>query len=62
MSDLVSLPNLSEEGLATYLKAVEAVNASHINLILDKLSSAQRKTDFSRALESELSSVSMPTN
>ena len=62
MSDLVSLPNLSEEGLATYLKAVEAVNASHINLVLDKLSSAQRKTDFSRALESELSSVSMPTN
>jgi len=62
MSDMVSLPNLSEEGLATYLKAVEAVNASHINLVLDKLSSAQRKTDFSRALESELSSVSMPTN
>lgn len=62
MSDLVSLPNLSEEGLATYLKAVEWVNASHINLVLDKLSSSQRKTDFSRALESELSSVSMPTN
>ena len=62
MSDLVSLPNMSEEGLSTYLKTVEAVNASHINLVLDKLSSAQRKTDFSRALESELSSVSMPTN
>ena len=46
INDLVSLPNLSEEGLATYLKAVEAVNASHINLVLDKLSSAQRKTDF----------------
>ena len=55
MSDLVSLPNLSEEGLANYLKAVEAVNASHIKLVLDKLSSAQRKTDFSRALEYELS-------
>lgn len=55
INDLVSLPNLSEEGLATYLKAVEAVNASHIKLVLDKLSSAQRKTDFSRALESELS-------
>lgn len=61
LRDLVSLPDMSEEGLATYLKAVEAVNVSHINLVLSKLSSVNLRQDFARALESEKSSILTPT-
>lgn len=61
LRDLVSLPDMSDSGLADYLKVVEAVNGIHLQSLLTKLSSAQPKPDFLSALESELSSVSTLT-
>ncbi len=58
LRDLVSLPDMSEDGLATYLKAVEAVNVTHLELLLSKLSSATPKPDFVQALESERNLIS----
>ena len=43
LRDMVSLPNLSEEGFRNYLKAVEAVDGVQLKKVLSKLSSNQPK-------------------
>lgn len=43
LKDIVSLPDLSEEGFQNYLKAVEAVDGEQLKKVLSKLSSGQLK-------------------
>jgi hypothetical protein len=44
--DLVSLPDLSEEGFTNYLKMVEAVSAEQLKKVLSKISSSPPKHGF----------------
>lgn len=46
LRDMVSLPDLSEDGLRTYLTAVEAVSGKQLEKVLSRLSSSQRSQDF----------------
>lgn len=57
LRDMVSLPDLSEDGFKNYLKATEAVHGKQLEKVLSKLSSGQQKQDFLSVLESERSSV-----
>ena len=43
LQDLVSLPNLSEEGFRNYLKAVEAVDGVQLKKVLSRLLSNQQR-------------------
>lgn len=53
LRDMVSLPDLSEDGFKNYLKATEAVHGKQLEKVLSKLSSGQQKQDFLSVLESE---------
>lgn len=57
LRDMVSLPDLSEDGFKNYLKATEAVHGKQLEKVLSKLSSGQQRQDFLSVLESERSSV-----
>ena len=57
LRDLVSLPDLSEEGFKNYLKVTEAVSGKQLEKVLSKLSSSQLNQGFLSVLESERSSV-----
>ena len=57
LRDLVSLPDLSEDGFKNYLKATEAVHGKQLEKVLSRLSSSQRSQGFISVLESEQSSV-----
>lgn len=56
LRDLVSLPDLSEEGFTNYLKATEAVSGKQLEKVLSKLSSGQLNPGLLSVLESERSS------
>jgi hypothetical protein len=56
LRDIVSLPDLSEEGFKSYLKVTEAVSGKQLEKVLSKLSSSQLNQDFLSVLESERSS------
>ena len=53
LRDMVSLPDLSEDGFKNYLKATEAVHGKQLEKVLSKLSSGQQRQDFLSVLESE---------
>lgn len=57
LKDMVSFPDLSEQGLETYLKAVEAVSGKQLEKVLSKVLSGQLNQDLLSVLESERSSV-----
>jgi hypothetical protein len=57
LRDIVSLPDLSEEGFRNYLKVTEAVDGKQLEKVLSRLSSNQLNQDFLSVLESERSSV-----
>ena len=47
LRDLVSLPDLSETALESYMRTLTMVNEVHIEKVLSKLSSGQPRYDFS---------------
>jgi len=57
LKDMVSFPDLSESGLETYLKAVEAVSGKQLEKVLSKVLSGQLNPGLLSVLESERSSV-----
>ncbi len=57
LKDMVSFPDLSEKGLETYLKAVEAVSGKQLEKVLSKVLSGQLNPGLLSVLESERSLV-----
>lgn len=51
LRDIVSLPDLSEEGFKAYLTATAAVDQKHIETVLSRLSSQQQRAVSSLVLE-----------
>jgi hypothetical protein len=50
LRDIVSLPDLSEDGFKAYLTAIQAVDVKHIEMVLSKLSSQQQRAVSSLVL------------
>lgn len=50
LRDIVSLPDLSEDGFKAYLTAIQAVDIKHIETVLSRLSSQQQRAVSSLVL------------